>query len=909
MTPLLPDAFLRDAAPQGDVTRVNSLLTRQYAQRWDTALIEATRSKNFDAVRALLRSGVNVDLTNPFGVTALMIAAELGHTEIARMLIKNRANVNHVDNFGLSPLILAASNGHVELVQSLINYGANFEQPCHSPPMDAVGQALIAGHNELVRFLTEFGTRNMDLVTYFDSVGSTALMIAIRRGHLDVVRLLIETGMKTDFTNPSFVSGLVFAAKTGQVDIVRFLIGQGAPINYGSEALHVAAAHGHTEIVNLLLTFGADVHQADVWEWSPLLYAAEKGHLDVCRLLIQHGAHVDDVNGQGFTSLWLAIHNNHIDVVNLLLQHGASLDLANHDGNTALSLAAKQGHIDIVRFEYGAGENQGNIFGRPALLEAACNGFTEIVLLLLEKGANVNHADNTGIPALHLAAANGHTEVVNLLLTFGADIHLEDVWGLTSLFPAIIRNHLDVVKLLLQHGASLDHANHGGRTALSLAANEGHIDIVRLLFEYGANVNQVGGNGITALLDAAQEGFTDIVLLLLENGANVNAVTKYPTTALIAAAESGYTDIVDHLLRFGADVHSVDFWGETALIAAAEDDLSDVCQLLIQAGANIEQQSDEGTVLITALDYKSHSVVELLIEHGVDVNNGSVTTPPRTPLDSALERQSLDAVRILILAGAETSDHQDAPLVQEILGPLDAVEAALTSMESPMKAFVGLASSQILGVELLITFAYKAHSVTSVDILSDSEIQAYFEHAGWRHVSIESLRAIIHGLSTLQCSDVHVHYIVGPFIARAYSRSIERLLRAIRFLANDVPSSTTSLFNAMIGRSSTVGLGPVIDAIYAIMEKRALHVGALSKVESKGGLKLQPDMTILIHRFLQGSVVDSLQRDAMRELAKAIDNHYVNLSKRSLKRSREEGPWMTTIPPKRTAGASEDESS
>ena len=54
------------------------------------------------------------------------------------------------------------------------------------------------------------------------------------------------------------------------------------------------------------------------------------------------------------------------------------------------------------------------------LMRAACDGYTDVVELLVEKGANIDAKDNAGDSALTLATASRRTEVVKLLQEKGA---------------------------------------------------------------------------------------------------------------------------------------------------------------------------------------------------------------------------------------------------------------------------------------------------------------------------------------------------------------------------------------------------------------------------------------------------------------------------------------------------------
>ena len=106
------------------------------------------------------------------------------------------------------------------------------------------------------------------------------------------------------------------------------------------------------------------------------------------------------------------------------------------------------------------------------LIQAASDGHTDTVKLLLDAGANV-HAEND--QALRWAASDGHTDTVKLLLDAGANVHACDD---DALRLAAFDSYTDTVKLLLDAGANA-HANYD--EALRLAAST---EIVKLLKNY-----------------------------------------------------------------------------------------------------------------------------------------------------------------------------------------------------------------------------------------------------------------------------------------------------------------------------------------------------------------------------------------------------------------------------------------
>jgi ankyrin repeat protein len=208
--------------------------------------------------------------------------------------------------------------------------------------------------------------------------------------------------------------------------------------NWGYTALMVASREGHTDIVKLLIKNGAYINTQDYDRRTALIYATEEGHTDVVKLLIDGGADVNAVfvvegfsesptifGGRKYkyfiiessTALIIASKTGHAEIVKLLIEAGADVYAQDLKGHTALWWAFQYGHTEVAKllFEAGAGVNIG-------LIEASRYGSTEVVKLLIEAGADVNVTDNDGHTALWWAYQYGHTEVVELLREAGAFI-------------------------------------------------------------------------------------------------------------------------------------------------------------------------------------------------------------------------------------------------------------------------------------------------------------------------------------------------------------------------------------------------------------------------------------------------------------------------------------------------------
>ena len=95
-----------------------------------------------------------------------------------------------------------------------------------------------------------------------------------------------------------------------------------SPILFNHVAVGFFFQDGHVEVARLLLDSGAQVNMpADSFE-SPLTLAACGGHVDLAELLIQRGAAIEEVNDEGYTPLMEAAREGHEEMVTLLLKKG-----------------------------------------------------------------------------------------------------------------------------------------------------------------------------------------------------------------------------------------------------------------------------------------------------------------------------------------------------------------------------------------------------------------------------------------------------------------------------------------------------------------------------------------------------------------------------------------------------------
>ena len=141
------------------------------------------------------------------------------------------------------------------------------------------------------------------------------------------------------------------------------------------------------------------------------------------------------------------------------------------------------------------------------LHECSLDGDIGKVKEALEAGAAVNSMDAQGVTALMSAAFNGHSDIVLMLLDHGAGIDRRDVMGRTALLYAATGPFPGTVKILLDKGAEpnvVDSDEHF--SPLMHAAAEGNLDVVKILVEAGADMSLTDVDGDDAISFARQAG-------------------------------------------------------------------------------------------------------------------------------------------------------------------------------------------------------------------------------------------------------------------------------------------------------------------------------------------------------------------------------------------------------------------
>jgi len=202
------------------------------------------------------------------------------------------------------------------------------------------------------KFVGDLLAAGPDLANARDERGNSPLLIAIYTGQHDIVRLLLERGVRASFLEACAL-GLVADVRRELRDDPG-LVGQWS--HDGWPPLHLAAFFGHRETAEVLLDAGADVRAvARNAEANLAINAAAAGaradrRPEIVRLLIARGSPVDGRGSPaGHTPLHEAAFNGDLALARLLLDSGADRSLRTPEGDTPLDIATKHKRVEVVR--------------------------------------------------------------------------------------------------------------------------------------------------------------------------------------------------------------------------------------------------------------------------------------------------------------------------------------------------------------------------------------------------------------------------------------------------------------------------------------------------------------------------------------------------------------------------------
>ena len=226
------------------------------------------------------------------------------------------------------------------------------------------------------------------------------LQAATRRKNADICQLLVDHHADVTSVNNDGDTSLLIAASCSDDSIplcCPLITKESLNLvhRHGNCAFYIAVRRGYSQVVKMLLDWGADTNSENDNGQTPLHAAggAEKDYPELRSFLLKHKAKIDAVDKDGNHPLHLPCKRGHTRTSHLLVSNRADVNAVNVTGQTPLQTAA-------------GGEKDS----------------PELCSSLLEHKAMIDAVDKDGNQPLHLACKQRHFATANLFLSYGADV-------------------------------------------------------------------------------------------------------------------------------------------------------------------------------------------------------------------------------------------------------------------------------------------------------------------------------------------------------------------------------------------------------------------------------------------------------------------------------------------------------
>ncbi len=467
------------------------------------------------------------------------------------------------------------------------------------------------------------------------------------------------------------------------MSVVVFLMGCNALSDYNTNKESVpyyerklleAVRNDRLELAKEAIKEGADLNQfkftsykkAGDKETNPLFVALDMGAFDTAEYLITNGANLNNYkNKDGETYLTFFSTRQYSQCkrfIPLLLKHGANPTLTDRDGYTPVEkmLIYSDMSDKYIKQFINLFEQNGYHVDKDTIKIAyyfyGCKMLPEMTKELIKEGKE------TGLSSFEENIILGNSNKVNKAISIELlkKYNEEDIINLVTAYCN--SEALDKCNQLIKKDVNYN-------SLLIVASMAGNLENVKYLIGQGADINYVSKGKRTPLLWSVVNEHYDVAEYLLQSGSRLmldrsSFAPEGVTNELCAASMNGNIKLLKLILKYINTLEDTDV--SLALQTAANYDQDKIFNFFLDKGFTGEIiDSNNQSVLEELIYYRNNKMLNLLIEHGADVNGKDINSGDGIgdALGKAIDYGDTESVECLLKNGAK-------PLIRHLISAI-----------------------------------------------------------------------------------------------------------------------------------------------------------------------------------------------------------------------------------------------